>query len=116
MNLNQLFCNHDYSINEFDWDFDNVTCSKCGKEIPKRTIKTCRYCYYRHRCKWEHKYYGCQHWRLGKCNVCKGLSVSDQEWYKHECETYCLGGCKKYFKRDWKATFRWWFKREIRRD
>lgn len=76
-------------------------------------LKTCHFCYYRHRCPYPHKWEGCKHWRLGKCLLCKGIDSSDQEWREHGCESECFGGCRKHFKRNWKATFKWWFKREV---
>lgn len=84
------------------------------KQIPKDKLKTCHYCYFRHCCPYPIQYEGCKHWRIGKCLLCKHLNASDDEWFKRGCETCCLGGCREHFKRDWKATFRWWFKRIVK--
>mgnify|MGYP003305107924 CR=1 FL=1 len=57
-------------------------------------------------------YDGCPFWRLGKCYVCQHRNASDDEWYMRGCETYCMGGCRK-FKRDWKATWKWLMHKEV---
>ena len=84
-----------------------------SKQIPKERLKTCHYCYLRHSCPYPFQYEGCKHWRLGNCLLCKHLNANDEEWFKRGCETWCLGGCREHFKRDWKATFKWWFKRIV---
>lgn len=114
LNLKQLFCKHNDSyIGKFDEDATHVTCSKCGKQFEKRNLKTCHYCYYRHRCRWHLGYYGCRHWKLGKCLLCKNLNSSDEDWFRRGCEVNCLGGCRKHFKRNWKKTFKWLFTRKV---
>lgn len=89
--------------------------------IPKHN---CHSCYYRHGCphKFEKMFLrdengqyvwdNCKHWRVGQCYLCKYFQDPDEEWYKRGCETWCNGGCRK-FKRNWKATFRWWFKKLV---
>jgi hypothetical protein len=85
----------------------------------------CQSCYYRHGCPHEFEkmfprdengeyiWDNCKHWRLGKCYLCKYFQDTDEEWYKRGCETWCLGGCREHFKRNWKATLKWWFKRVV---
>ena len=57
----------------------------------------------------DHKY-----WRLGDCYLCKHRFATDDAWFERGCEVWCFGGCEK-FKRDWKATFRWLFKKEVKK-
>ena len=81
--------------------------------IQREQLKTCHYCYFRHCCPYPFQYHDCKHWRIGSCLLCKHLNDSDEDWFRRGCETWCLGGCRKYFKRDWKATLKWWFKRIV---
>ena len=56
----------------------------------------------------------CKHWRLGDCYLCRYYhAATEQEWYKRGCETWCNGGCKE-FKRDWRLTLRWLFRKEVK--
>ena len=92
-----------------------------NKQIPKEKLKTCTYCYYRHRCfqpcnfKADGQPY-CKHWKLGKCLLCKYLNADEWDWFERNCECWCFGGCRKHFKRDWKATLKWWFKRIVEKE
>jgi hypothetical protein len=114
LKLKQLFCKHNqFYIGEYDKEATHITCSLCGKQFEKHTIKTCHYCYYRHRCPYEFCYYGCRHWRLGQCLLCKNLNASDDDWFKRGCEAKCYGGCREHFKRNWKATFKWIFTKNV---
>lgn len=53
-----------------------------------------------------------KYWCLGNCYLCVHRHAPDDEWFQRGCEVWCMGGCEK-FKRDWKATFRWLFKKEV---
>ena len=88
------------------------------KQIPKEHLRTCTYCYFRHSCSRPFKFdkngkIYCNHWRLGRCLLCKYVNTSEDEWFKRGCETWCFSGRRKCFKRDWKATLKWWFKRIV---
>lgn len=85
--------------------------------------QNCHICLHRHSCR--HNFdkifcpngiysneTNCKYWQLGKCLLCRNLYVSEGDWFQRGCEAWCFGGCKK-FKRNWKATFKWWFKRKI---
>ena len=48
----------------------------------------------------------CRHWKLGKCYTCKWIDIENCNFLSSWCETWCFGGCKKYYKRDWKKTFK----------
>lgn len=78
--------------------------------------KNCSSCRNRHCCPWGLDECGedfkSKYWELGKCYLCKHRNATEDEWFTRECEVWCFGGCRK-FKRDWKATLKYMFTKQV---